>query len=47
MTDRFPNLNDLVGMPVDGFADLAFDFVFAGHTRSFWLRSTFTIATRG
>jgi hypothetical protein len=35
MADRFSNLDDLVGTPIDGVADLAFDFLRGGHKHSF------------
>jgi hypothetical protein len=35
VADRFSNLDDLVGTPIDGVADLAFDFFLGGHTHSF------------
>src|SRR5512132_1634417 len=47
VADRFSNLDDLVGTPIDGVADLAFDFFLGGHTHSFLRRSTITIAAIG
>src|SRR5919109_1033374 len=44
MADRFADLDDLVGTPIDGVADLALDFFLGGHRYSFLRCSTINIA---